>query len=403
VFFKLGWRNIWRNPRRTIIVASSIAVGLAGCAVSMAIQLGMMSQMVDTAIATGLGHVQIHAPGWDEQPELELNLPAGAEDLAPLLENDEDILAWAPRVRGDGLVASPRSSAGVAIMGVDPQREGDVSLVEAHLTSGAWFDGSRKILIGEALARRLRVGLGDKVVVTGQDLEGELTGQAYRVGGLFRTPVRELDEGTALLPIHQAQELFGLGDAVSELVVIAVSRDRVDAIGARLSREVGRRGEVRTWGELEPMLVYMVQSFDSMAWITYAAVFVAMAFGIANVLMMAVFERLREIGVMRAIGISRRRVIALVVYESTLLTILGLLAGAALTALGLFVFRDGIDIGRYASELDAYGIGTKLVPLWRREDATLPVVIATVTAILASFWPAVRAARTPPAEALRGH
>jgi len=380
-----------------------VAVGLAGCALSMAIQLGMMSQMVDTAIATGLGHVQIHAVGWDEQPELELRLPAGGRDLAGLLDADDDVVAWAPRIRGDGLVASPRSSVGVSILGVDPKREVDVSLIAGHLTEGTWLTGPRTIVMGEALARRLQVGLGDKVVVSGQDLDGELTGQAYRVGGLFRTPVRELDEGAAILPMQRAQELFGLGDAVSELVVIVRSRDRVDGVAARLSGEVGRRGEVRTWGQLEPMLVYMVQSFESMAWISYAAVFVAMAFGIANVLMMAVFERLREIGVMRAIGISRRRVIAMVVYESVLLTILGLVAGAVLTALGLVALRDGIDIGRFAGELDAYGIGTRIVPVWRGGDATGPILIATVTAVLASFWPAVRAARTAPAEALRGH
>lgn len=403
MFLKLGWRNIWRNPRRTLIVASSIAVGLAGCALSMAIQLGMMSEMVDTAIATGLGHVQIHAPGWDEQPELEISLPAGGGALQPLLESDEDVLAWAPRIRGQGLVASPRASVGVGILGIDVEREAEVSLIASHLTAGEWFAGERRIVIGEALARRLDVELGDKIVVTGQDLGGELTGQAYRVGGLFRTPSRELDEGTVLLPMSRAQELFGLGDAVSEIVVVTRSRDLVDAFGARLKAAVGERGEVRTWGQLEPMLVYMVQSFDSMAWITYAAVFIAMAFGIANVLLMAVFERLREIGVMRAIGISRRRVIALVVYESTLLTALGLLSGALLTAAGLWALRDGIDISPWASELDAYGIGTRLVPLWRRSDTTLPVLIATVTAICASFWPALRAARTAPAEALRGH
>ena len=403
MFFKLGWRNIWRNPRRTVIVASSIAVGLAGCAVSMAINLGMMAEMVDTAIATGLGHVQIHAPGWDTQPDLELRLPAEADAITPLVENDPDVTAWARRIRGQGLIASSRASVGVAVLGIEPERERGVSLIAGHLTQGEWFGAERRVVIGEKLAKRLQVDLGDKIVMTGQDLNGELTGQAYRVGGLFRTPSRDLDEGTALLPIDRAQELFGLGDAISELVVVTRSRDAVPGVGERLSREIGAQAEVRTWEELEPMLVYMVQSFDSMAWITYAAVFVAMAFGIANVLLMAVFERLREIGVMRAIGISRRRVIALIVYESTLLIVLGLIAGAALTAFGLWALRDGIDITRFASEMDAYGIGTRLTPLWRSSDANMPVLIATLTAILASFWPAFRAARVPPAEALRGH
>ncbi len=403
MFIRIAWRNIWRNPRRTIVVVSSIAVGLAGCALSMAINLGMMHEMVDTAIATGLGHVQIHAPGWDEQPELELRLPHGASSVVPMLDADPDVDAWAPRVRGQGLVASPRASVGVSVLGIDPEREAGVSMIKSRLTEGEWFDGERRMVIGEGLARRLRADVGDKLVVSAQDLEGELTGQAYRISGLFKTPSRDLDEGMALIPIAQAQKLFGLGDAISEVVVVAASRDLVDRMSERLSGEIGNRAEVRTWEQLEPILVYMVDSFDQMAWITYAAVFIAMAFGIANVLLMAVYERLREIGVMRSIGISRPRVVAMIVFESAVLTALGVVAGALLTFVGVYLLRDGIDISAFANELDAYGIATRIVPLVRTSDFTMPILIATVTAALASLWPALRAARAQPAEALRGH
>jgi len=400
---RIAWRNVWRNPRRTVVVVTSIALGLAGCALSMAIQLGMMSEMVDTAISTGLGHVQIHGVGWDHQPELEIQLPDGGAGVIPAVEADEDVTTWAPRVRGQGLVASARASLGVTVLGVDPTRESDVSMVRSHLTLGTWFEGKRPIIIGEKLAKRLRAKIGDKLVVSAQDQSGELTGQVFRISGLFRTPSRDLDEGIALVQLDRAQTLFGLDDAISEVVVLTRSRDHVDVVGQRLAARIGPQAEVRTWEQLEPVLLYMVDSFDSMAWITYAAVFVAMAFGIANVLLMAVYERLHEIGVMRAIGISRPRVIGMIVFESAVLTALGVVCGGLLTALGVFALGDGIDISRFASELDAYGIGTQLKPIVRRGDFTLPVLIATVTAALASFWPALRAARAQPAEALRGH
>jgi ABC-type lipoprotein release transport system permease subunit len=159
--------------------------------------------------------------------------------------------------------------------------------------------------------------------------------------------------------------------------------------------------EIRTWEQLEPLLVYMIETFDSMAWIMYAAVFIAMAFGIANVLLMAVFERTREIGMMRAVGMSRVRVVAMVVLESTLVTTIGLGLGVGFGLVGVWLLRDGIDISAWAGSLDDYGIESVLKPSMRRRDLVAPVLIGAITAVLSSFWPALRAGMAKPADALR--
>ena len=399
---RLAWRNAWRHKRRTGIVVTAVAVGIAGCLLTMALNFGMAEQMVETAIATDLGHLQIHAPGYEDRSDLDVVLADGGGAAVRALEASPAVRAYARRVRSEGLVNSPRASVGVRVLGVDPDREREVSLVARSLVAGSWLgDRPRGAVIGEALARRLQIELGDKVVISVQDATGDLTGQALRVVGLFRSPSRELDQGALFLALEDGQQLFGLGEAVSEIVVLTGDRSEVGSVGGQLRDTLGDTAEVRTWEELQPLLVYMIQSFDQMGWFVYGAVFVAMAFGIANVLLMAVYERTREIGMMMAVGMSRRRVIATVVLESVLVTLSGLALGVVLALAGLFALGDGIDLSAFAEGLTAYGVGTVLKPVLRSSDLVIPVIVGGVAAFLASLWPAVRAVRLRPAEALR--
>jgi ABC-type lipoprotein release transport system permease subunit len=401
VVFRMAWRNLWRNPRRTAVVVTAIAVGIGGCVFSMAINIGMIVGMVDVAIRGGLGHMQVHASGWEASPELEVRLEDGGASVSRALDTVPEIRHWAPRVRAQGLAASPRASVGVQILGVDPRREAGVSIAAESLVAGTWLGEPRRVVIGGKLAERLESEVGDKLVVSVQDLAGELTGQAFRIAGVIRAGSPELDERTVFLGLDEAQTLLGLGESVSEIVVVTADRHHIGAIQSELEAALGNRSEVRSWEQLQPVLVYMVETMDSMGWIVYAAVFIAMAFGIANVLLMAVFERTREIGMMRAVGMSRGKVVRMVVLESAFVTALGLALGVALGAVGVWGLGDGIDLSRWASSIDAYGIQPVLTPALRTRDLVAPVAIGGVTAVISSFWPALRAARAKPADALR--
>ncbi len=400
--WRLAWRNVWRNPRRTGIVVTAVAVGIAGVILSMAINFGMVLQMVETAISTELGHVQVRARGFRDDPGLGLRLDDGGRAGAAILESLPQVEAWAPRIHSQGLLSSTRASAGVRVLAIDPPRESGITSLAGSITEGAYLDGdARRILVGEALAERLHVGVGGKLVLSASDANGDLAAEAFRVAGLFRTASLELDRTTVYLRLPEAQELLALGDAVSELVAVTERREAIPAVREALATRLVGDVEVSTWRELAPLLVYMVDSFEQMAWIVYAAVFIAMAFGIANVLLMAVFERTREIGVVRSIGMSAPRVVAAVVLESLCLTLFGLLVGFALAVGLVFSLRDGIDLTAFARGLNALGVGTTVVPIVRAQDFTTPTVVATVTAILSSLWPALRAARALPARALR--
>jgi ABC-type lipoprotein release transport system permease subunit len=398
---RLAWRNAWRNPRRTGIVVTAVAIGIAGTLLTMAVNFGMVFQMVETAIENEVGHLQIHAAGWEESPELVVRLRDGARASVGELERLDGVRGFARRVRGEGLVSSPRASAGVRVLGIEPQREAEVTNVADSVVSGSYLDGERRrVLLGEELARRLEVGVGDKVVLSVQDLSGELTGEALRVVGIFDTPSQALDRSTVFVRLDTAQALLGLGDAVSEVVAVARSRARVEGLSRELATALPGT-EVRTWEELQPLLVYMVDAFDQSAWMIYAAVFVAMAFGIANVLLMTIYERTREIGIMRAIGFGRGRLVATIVIEALVVTGVGLGIGFAVAAASVYALRDGIDLSVVSDGLGYLGVGSRIVPVLRTSDFTTPLWVAGLTAFVASAWPAWRAVRLRPAEAVR--
>jgi len=172
---RMAWRNAWRSRRRTAIVVSAVAVGIAGTLLSMAVNYGMVLQMVDTAIATELGHVQVHARGFDADPELRIRLRDGGRESLDALRGLEGVRSFSRRVRGEGLVSSPRASAGVRVVGIEPESETRVSVIGDSITRGHYLDGvRRRVLMGEELASRLEVDVGDKVVVSVQDLAGDL-------------------------------------------------------------------------------------------------------------------------------------------------------------------------------------------------------------------------------------
>ncbi len=402
MWLRMAWRNVWRNPRRTGIVVSAVAIGIGACLFSMSLSFGVAQQMVTTAIETQLGHLQIHAQGYEENRDLSTRLEDGGKRARAALSARSDIAAFASRVRGQGLLNSPRASAGVRIVGIDPVAEAQVTSLAKSLVQGVWLDGqSPRVLIGERLAKRLQVGIGKKLVLSVQDLAGELTGRAYRVGGIFHAPSSELNSSVVFVSLDQAQSLFGLGEAVTEIVVVAKEDDGLDRIQAELRAELAGVAEVRTWAELQPLLKYMAGAVHQNAYVMYATVFVAMAFGIANVLFMSVHERAREIGVMLAMGMKRWRIVALVVAESLLLTLVGLFIGIAAALLGTLAFRDGIDFSAFAEGLAAFGANSRVAPVLRAEDLMVPIGVGSFAALLASVWPAWRVASARPADSLR--
>jgi len=398
--WRLALRGLGRQPRRSGIVITATAVGLAALLFAMAFQFGLIVQMVETAIRTEIGDLQAHAPDWSDAAPLESRMRGSV--VLPAFEQAGALRGVAPRLRGEALAQSPRASVGVRVLGADPEREPQVSTLASYVAGGEWLGATpSRLVLGEGLARRLGVGLGGKVVLSVQDARGDLTGEAFRVGGLLRPPSRALDESVVVVRIDEAQRLFGVPGEISEVALAARDPQRLEAAKREAAAIIGAAARVETWRELQPLLVAMIDVFDQMGWVVYAAIFVAMAFGIANVLLMSVFERTREIGVLLAIGMPPARMVAIVAAESLVLVAVGVALGFGVGFLSIWAMRDGIDLSVWSVGLRAYGVPTLIVPVARSGDVWSPLWVATATALLASLWPALRAVRTRPAAALR--
>jgi ABC-type lipoprotein release transport system permease subunit len=409
--WQIAWRNLWRGWRRSAIVTSSITAGLCASLLLVSWSHGWLQQIADTAVATRLAPLAVHAQGYQADPDPALSLLDGGRALVTAVERFPGAHA-APRVLGDGLAQSARQSARVSLIGVDPEREARVSLVPRSLQAGhmpeAQPPGAARrlpeVTLGVRLAEKLHVKLGDKLVArTG----GESGLAAFRVAGLFATGAASFDESALFVRIEDAQRLLGLGDRVSEVAVALDDRAALPRLIAFAREELPRAQpeqalEILTWQEREPRLAALIDLMANTAWVAYATVFAGMAFGIANALLMSVYERIREFGVLRSLGLSASSLVWLVLFESFMLTVSGALLGIGLALAAVAVLgRTGIDLSRYAEGLARLGAGSTVYPTLAPADLVSPLGLALLTAFLAAIWPAWKAARLRPAEALR--
>jgi ABC-type lipoprotein release transport system permease subunit len=410
-YLKLVWRNLWRGWRRTAIVVTGIGIGIAAAALMVAWMNGMMFQLTDNAVRTQLAHLAVQLEGYQAHPDLKRAMPERAIELVERAGSHPGVHA-APRLLGDGLAQSARRSVRAMISGVRPEDEARVSSVPGGLVSGEFLPEPKSradrrlppVAIGAKMAERLDARIGEKIVLR---VAGEGGLGAFRVRGIYRTASSEFDGHMVYLRLSDAQRLFGRPGALTQVAVALDDPELALEVRAWLSSEAHARLpdvplEVLTWQEREPRLAAMLDVASSTGWIFYGVIFVAMAFGIANVMLMAVFERIREFGVMRSLGLRGRRLVLLIVGESIALTVLGTVAGLALALpISLWLGRIGLDLRAFSDALEQVGMGTKIYFRMLPSDVVTAVALAGATALLAGLWPAWRAARMRPAEALR--
>ncbi|MFP8873859.1 MAG: FtsX-like permease family protein, partial [Myxococcota bacterium] len=223
---------------------------------------------------------------------------------------------------------------------------------------------------------------------------------SLRIRGIFRSPSTAFDEAYLFINLEDSAQLLGTGEGVTEVIVVAHDREAVGELQTRVAALVPER-EIRRWDEIQPFIAFIVESTSAVAASFYLVIFVAMAFGIANVMLMSIFDRVREIGVMLALGMSRLRLVLLVLVEGLLVTSLGTLVGLGLAGGLVLALSGGVDFSWYAAGLNDMGIGARITPILRPSDFAQPIGIAVFTALAASLWPALRAVRLQPAEATR--
>ena len=413
-WLRIGWRNLGRHRKRTVLTALGLAVGYFAVVFMIGYAEGMMAEMVENATGLMSGQIEIHDA--DYRPERSLYDTIGGRDgadVARLLDRiaaNAGVVAVAPRVYAGGLISSGESTSAGMLMGIDPARERTVSRFLAELVDGRVPESGRnELAIGSEMARQLAVGVGDDVVVVAPGADGSMGNDLYAVAGIFRTGMVELDASTAVLPLTDLQTLITLDPRrIHEIAVATEDPWIADDTAGRLVAALAPDDfalEVAPWTELNPVIVEFVALIDAFYIVIFFIVFGIAIFGVANTMLMATYERRREIAVMLALGATPRSVVKTVLYEAAAMGVVALAFGLAVS-LPLMTWWHNAppDLSALYGELTMQGVLLRPVLRveWNLAIWIWSGVALVVTALLAALYPAARAARVPPADTLSG-
>jgi ABC-type lipoprotein release transport system permease subunit len=388
-----------------LLTIMTIALGLTFNILMRGIGDGFHEQMVDNSVRAHMGHLQIHERGYHDDPGLNKDLPH-PEEVERVLGEMPNLRGYSLRVLGDGLASTAENSAGVSIVGINPNQERTVTTIDRSIYEGEYLASGMKrpILMGDRLARVLRVEVGEKVVLLVQAADGSMGAEQYRVVGTFRSGSPELDRGVVYLLQHDAQSLFALEGRISEAVVLLNSSRDVPGAQQSLSGALaGRPVEVLSWEEVEPFLKQFIDLDDAFFYIIVLILFVVISVGILNTIMMSVFERVREFGVMMALGMKPRQIVRLVIQEAAFLGLVGIAVGGLLGSATTLAFAaSGMDLSGYAEGAAAIGMTSTVVyPKLTTANVVLSNLSVLAVVMLVALYPALRAARLQPVEAIR--
>ena len=419
---RIGWRNLWRNPRGTLLTALALGLGLTLLLISLGLLDGSHEQLVRNAVRFGTGHVVIQAQGYQDTGSLELLLPAQVVSTTGEFMHGEAmkhvLRGMSPRLLASGLLSSAANASGVSMMGVNPKEERAVSLIPQRIVEGNYLNDDQQsgVVIGAELARKLAVKVGGKVVLMTQAVqapateatdadEGEMQSTLLRVNGIFRTGIQAIDAHVIHLPLPEAQGLLGVPDRVNQVAVL-LEREGDSLMVARSLRKqlTGLPVEVLTWRESMPTLAQSFVLDEAFNYVMNGVVLAMVGLGILNTILMRVLERRYEFGLCSAMGLRPVQLAVMVIGESLALTAISLALGLVLGLSAQHYFATaGLDLRWFFKSSLPSALVFDPVIYSRLSVARIASSVSTVflTATAISFYPALKAARTELPGALR--
>jgi ABC-type lipoprotein release transport system permease subunit len=406
----MAWRNVWRNWRRTVIAVIAIALGLTFILMFDGLLGGMDEALHGKQVRLQGGHVQVHAPGYREKMNRSPLLPiANPDALVQAAQAQPEAIAVAQRIKTGGMVSSREATMPVAIIGIQPERETPaVSMVAEKVVEGRYLQGDDEdvLLIGDALAKRLEAGVGDRVTLVGRATHEQMRRRTMTIVGIYDLDIKALEESQVYVSLLEAQTLFDLRDQVTEIGVYIGEVGREAEVVERL-QPVLPGYEVDAWDTLDPTTKELMAIEDQVMGAFGLVILSIAGIGILNLMLMAVFERTREIGILGAMGLKRWETMVLFLLEGVMIGLLGALIGCLIGAgIAVYLGRTGIDImslyGTDISDMSEFMglLGDRLyfrigIDVFVQRTLTVAIIAA-----LASLYPAWQASKQEPAEAL---
>jgi ABC-type lipoprotein release transport system permease subunit len=404
----MAWRNIWRNPRRTILTICAIAFASLLLVFMLSFQFGSYETMINTSVKIQTGHLQVQAQEYREKKSIHQVVP-NPEKISKILVSVPSIEAYTSRGRAFSLISSNIRTYGAAVTGIDPEREAEVSRLKSLTRRGEYLtdDDTDQALVGELLAQNLRVQLGDELTVLGQGRDGSIAATVVKVKGIYSSGIDEFDRASIHIPLSTFQDVYTMQGAVHDVVVIDHSLRNIDSIKNSISARLHSLGlkkplALLDWDELMPGLRQSIEMDLVSGLIFYLLLVLVVAFSILNTFLMAIFERTREFGVLMAIGTSPGRLTKVLLIESMTLTLVGIVAGILIGSLITLYFQiHGIDFSGASELLSQFGITGRMYPkLSLISAASGPLAVLIIT-FFAALYPAITVRRLRPVEAMR--
>ena len=406
---KLAWRNLWRRKRRTLITASSIAFGVLLAVTFTGMGDYYYTKMIDAGASMGMGHITISPIDHNRSPSLKKRL-SETDQLRKVALEDPQVVDAMTRITGQAMFASANKSIGGMFMAIDPAQENEAnnlfirSIVKGHLFDKANTPG---IVVGEKMAKKLRLRIGKKIVYTTTDANGEIVSAIERVTGIFKTGINEVDNGMVLLPIKRIQAVLNYRPDEATLValLLADQRNTIPTRDRLAKSKLYEQAEVLSWQEAQPELAAMIAMDKGSNYISQLLIGLLVAAGVLNTMLMSVLERKREFGVMMAVGMSPGSLFRLVMIESFWLALVGLLIGIIVsTPWYLYMHEVGIDLSAaYGDDMDFGGVLIDPIMKIRLfSESVIAILVGLfVLALGSGAYPAWRAGRTPPVDSLK--
>ncbi len=397
----IAWRNVWRNKARSLVVIGAMVLGVWALAFGGSFFRSFLISYIQESIRFETSNGQIHHPEFSTDHDIRYTL-SDPERIVDELQSHPEVEAATVRSITNGMISSPRQATGVRIVGIDPATETKVTTLDTLLAEGDFLPDelSNPVLIGQRLAEKLQVRLKSRVILTFQDVNGHITAGRFRVAGILDATSITINETSAFVRREDLNRLTGVDNAVHEIAYTTKEGTDDERLATQLQAQFPQ-ARVQSWHDLAPALVFMEQWMGASLMILIVIIMIALAFGIINTMLMAVLERVRELGVLMALGMKRSRVFLMIMLETIFLSLaggpLGLVAGYVTTT---WLGKRGIDLTDYSQGLEAIGYSSILYPTLAAADYIQIAAGVVITAIIASIYPAWKAIRYKPVEAI---
>ncbi len=400
MIFKVAWRNIWRHKIRSLVVIIALALGLWAGVFSSAFTQGMMNQKIESVIRMEMSHFQIHQPKFRDEFDSKLFIKDGLS-IQKIINQEKDVVASSGRIIAMVMLGSANTNGSVKLNGIIPSDEAIVTELDQKVTTGAYFEGVKRnpILISQKIAEKYKVNVKSKVIITLQDINGEITAGAFKVVGIYNTKNGMYDEINVFVRRSDIANLMVAEDNVHEIAVLLNNHDLAEPMATKYQKAY-QELEVLPWMDLSTGMRMMIEMMGTYTLIIVGIILIALLFSIINTMLMAVLERVKEIGMLMSIGMSKPKVFFMILIETVCLTFLGAPLGLLFSYGSITYFgHTGIDLGS-AAYADM-GFSNVIYPSLEFGDYLDVSIMVIIMAIIASIYPAIKALRLNPVEAIR--